>query len=798
MEQDDPPSPFKVPSVPGAPLYPASPERMNQNRPPPSPAVAAVLTNSEKHHRRQTSEVQSKVAFLNSLSRPGTPNAPVPQPQTNAQSASAALQRALMGREEAESALILANAQISQAHMRERKISERVESLIEDLQSAKERQAHERQVFEKEVRKARKDAFRAGSALVKLQEDLKEARTENSGLRKDIQREKEAKEMAKQEAFERAYTLSGQAEELQVLKEQLRSMEAERDAAQLAHKAGEMVRPEPTPTEQKQAREIPDRPSHEDRSEEQYLNDTMTWIKGVVRGDEPEEIHELKSEISFLQFQVRGTMWKIEQQKKDLQFQLLSCQGKLCPCRLAEKRGEYYIYDQEKHNRLMKRPEFAQKYQEEMDRLKPAREAHQAEVAREQAVWEAEAPARAERQRKWEETKRRNMSAFRGLTLKNFDKWKEAKEAANTNNQSAPSSANAGKAAAGLEPAQTDVKFSPTSGTFQKVEIPANPSPSNPKESEKAEVNSHSFSDDRESSLAMPRDRPIGAGESANDQPEQNMTKPQEDKVAQVPLRQESGHPERQDVDESEQGKDTQAAIRQGSPMEHPERSSSASSSTKQAPPQAPDMVERDAHEGDAEEEFIARTLPRPLSALTAAGESLVRQGAISPALSAFSSGPAPAPLDEVLFSDDEDDIVTSARASNVQSASQPADSQNPRNSGSPIQTPVRPRSQTAGTIANITTTTFVPLRGHDDSIDASDPTPGTPGTPISREAALAQIRARRDRARSVVLKEAKTAPGTPANARRGLTGGLSVLRSAGPDKGVDKAREFSAHSNAF
>lgn len=797
MEQGDPPSPFKLPSIPGAPLYPASPERMNQNRPPPSPAVAAVLTNSENSHRRQTSDVQSKVAFLNRLSRPGTPTMPALQSQTNAQSASAALQRALMGREEAESALASANAQISQANMRERKISERVESLIEDLQSAKERQAHERQVFEKEVRKARKDAFRAGSALVKLQEDLKEARSENSGLRKDIQREKEAKDSAKQEAFERAYTLSGQAEELQVLKEQLRSVEAERDAARLAQKAGEMARPEPSVTEPIQTREILDRPSHEGRSEEQYLSDTMSWIKDVVRGGEPEKIHELKSEISFLQFQVRGTMWKIEQQKKDIQFQLISCQGKLCPCRMAEKRGEYYIYDQEKHKRLMQRPEFARKYHEELERLKPVREAYQAEVAREQAQWEAEAPARAERQRKWEETKQRNMEAFRGLTLKNFEDRKAAKEAANTSNQSAPSSAKDGKAFADLGTARTDVTFSPTSGTFQKVEIPADRSSSNPKESEKAEVFSHSLSKHGESSQASSIDRPIGADESACDQPEEDVTKPQEDRSFRIPLRAESEHPERQDINEFRQAKDTHAIVGQENPVENPERSLPASTSMSEAPQQAPD-VERDADERDAREEIIAHTLARPLSALTGVGDSPVRQGAISPALSTFSSGLAPAAPDEVLFSDDEDEIVTSARASDAHFASQSADSQNPRNSSSPIQTPVRPRSQIAGTIANITTTTFVPLRGDDDSIDASGPTPRTPGTPISREAALAQIRARRDRARSVVLKEAKTAPGTPANARRGLTGGLSVLRSAGPGKGVDKAREFSAHSNAF
>ncbi|KAL5364949.1 hypothetical protein BJX96DRAFT_179410 [Aspergillus floccosus] len=193
-----------------------------------SPSYSSDLRSIPRKGARGLSDVQAKVAFLNNLSRTGSPagNAPPPPPQTSSSSnagSSAALQRAILGREEAESALAHVNAQLEEAQSRERRISERLESLLEELASVKERQGHERNVFEKEIRKARKEAFRAGSTLVKLQEDLKNAKNEAKGLKDELRAEKEAKEQAKQEAFERAYALAGLMEEMEVLKEQLRA-----------------------------------------------------------------------------------------------------------------------------------------------------------------------------------------------------------------------------------------------------------------------------------------------------------------------------------------------------------------------------------------------------------------------------------------------------------------------------------------------------------------------------------------------------------------------------------------------
>jgi hypothetical protein len=221
MEQS--PNPFKIPTSPSTPLQQLSPDRINQQRIPNSPSLANQLSVADGKLRHSI-DVQSKVALINSLNPATSP--------TRQQSASshAALQRALLGREEAEDALRTSNTQLAEAELRQHKIGERLETLMQDLQTAKDRQIHERQVFEKEVRKARKDAFRAGSALVKMQEDLKESRAEARNLKAENQRERFEKEKSKQESFERAYTLAGLLEEVESMRGKMQAMEATRQA----------------------------------------------------------------------------------------------------------------------------------------------------------------------------------------------------------------------------------------------------------------------------------------------------------------------------------------------------------------------------------------------------------------------------------------------------------------------------------------------------------------------------------------------------------------------------------------
>ena len=377
---------LRRPASPGTPLYALSPERVNQQRLPPSPSFPNHL---DKHHRN-SSDVASKVAFLNSLSSAASPN------RQQSASSHAALQRAILGREEAEAALHAANSQLVEAQVRERRISERVESLMEELQTVKERQAHERQVFEKEVRRARKDAFKAGSNLVKAQEDLKEARVEVTTLRAEVDKERSGKEQARQEAFERAYTLAGILEEMEVMREKLRSAEAERDAVLLEQKAIVVQGQEPNEDhrpEDEGREEVPEQPRE---LQEQHMFDGQAQksrsdcdlpgrsptarrrknrFERLLPVDSPENTPlinfgnrsiskaytniadegkdefmgdgeaDLEDQLLDLRAELRWERSLRERADDMVHFLQMECQFKMCACRIAEKSGTRFIHD---------------------------------------------------------------------------------------------------------------------------------------------------------------------------------------------------------------------------------------------------------------------------------------------------------------------------------------------------------------------------------------------------------------------------------------------------------------------
>ncbi|KAF5857663.1 hypothetical protein ETB97_005455 [Aspergillus alliaceus] len=323
---------------------------------------------------RGLSDVQAKVAFLNNLSRGNSPAAA--QSQSSAGN-SAALQRAILGREEAESALANVSAELSEAQSRERRISERLESLLEELQKAKARQTNERAVFEKEIRKARKEAFRAGSVLVKVQEDLKQARSEAKSLKDEVQSEREAKEKAKQEAFERAYTLAGLTEEIEVLKGRLRAADANNHANALEARARKMHKENvgrlslaegdlaflktPTPRRPKRSAAESDDTPATDRPNTSIAQDTPpkrprvsnvrpwnetqkkgVWIENDLFEWEMDEMALLKRELQ--------TERRRRVDAEDLiQFMNVECMFKRCSCRIKEMLEESHTHETTDH-----------------------------------------------------------------------------------------------------------------------------------------------------------------------------------------------------------------------------------------------------------------------------------------------------------------------------------------------------------------------------------------------------------------------------------------------------------------
>ncbi|KAJ5259293.1 hypothetical protein N7478_012274 [Penicillium angulare] len=422
-------SPTRPILSPSKVLNQVSPDRMNQQNISASPSLPSDLFNIHHKGNKGVSEVQAKVAFLNSLSR-GSPGA-----QAQAATNHAALQRAILGREEAESALTTVQEELSEAQSRERRISERLESLLEELHGTKERQAHERSIFEKEIRKARKEAFRAGSTLVNLQEELKHAKSESKALKYEVSAERESKDKAKQEAFERAYALAGLTEELEVLKGKLRSMEASNHSNKLEVRAHEIRKEDfgrlslaegdlaflTTPRRPKRAATDSIRSfSQEGELEEvaeatppkrQRLSEvnspvkdspTTTITPASETGDET--VDDLKDELHFERRR------RIEAEDM-IHYMNIECQFEQCSCRIAERDGRRYIYDAEYFEKFQK-PQLEAKAKieaKEQARLVAQAQADEEEARRVEAEAQAQAEAQAEAEAK--ETRRAQAEA---------------------------------------------------------------------------------------------------------------------------------------------------------------------------------------------------------------------------------------------------------------------------------------------------------------------------------------------------------------------------------------------------
>ncbi|KAH6724261.1 hypothetical protein BKA61DRAFT_503137 [Leptodontidium sp. MPI-SDFR-AT-0119] len=229
---------FKFPGSPGTPLFQVSPERVNQQR---ASTIFDESPSGSPHRHSRESSVHDKVAAFNSLAFQGK--------QLERKANDAALKRAMLGREEAESEMRryreetrALRRQVDEGKERERRVGERLENVMENYGRAKETHAHTQTLWEKEIRRARKESFKSQSAVVKLQEELKSARNAMKMAQADLEQEKERSMKREQEAFAARYQLVGVQEEVSQVHEQLKLVEQERDALRTIAQNEEIAR----------------------------------------------------------------------------------------------------------------------------------------------------------------------------------------------------------------------------------------------------------------------------------------------------------------------------------------------------------------------------------------------------------------------------------------------------------------------------------------------------------------------------------------------------------------------------
>lgn len=203
---------------PGA-LQPVSSDRFNQQRD----------ARREEDRQRDSITVSDKISQFNSLS--------MQSKQLERKTADAALKRAMLGREEAEAEMRRYRDEAralrkycEEGKERERRVGERLETVMENYGRAKETHAHTQALWEKEIRRMRKETFKLNSQIVKLQEELKSARTALKSAEELLDLEKDRSKTREQEAFTARYSLVGVQEQLKQSQERIKMLEQERDA----------------------------------------------------------------------------------------------------------------------------------------------------------------------------------------------------------------------------------------------------------------------------------------------------------------------------------------------------------------------------------------------------------------------------------------------------------------------------------------------------------------------------------------------------------------------------------------
>lgn len=206
----------------------------------------------------------------------------------------------------------------------------------EELHRTKEKQAHAQGVYEKEVRRARKEAFKSSSALVKLQEELKTTRNRYTLMREEVEVQKRKTEQKEQEAFASQYQLVGLQEELERSKHQMKVVEEERDALKTNLKQEEVAR---IAAEGKialpPAQETDELASPKKRRRESAKEKMDPRAMNVEEVDEMAHLREDLRMEKRLRMEATGL----------IDFMKMECQFHCCPCRLAEQQGTRYVHD---------------------------------------------------------------------------------------------------------------------------------------------------------------------------------------------------------------------------------------------------------------------------------------------------------------------------------------------------------------------------------------------------------------------------------------------------------------------
>ncbi|KAH8842488.1 hypothetical protein MCOR01_006394 [Pyricularia oryzae] len=334
-----PPSPS-----PGTPLQTASADRVNHQREQSlaSPFQQSLTNTPGRDHSRESS-VHDKINQFNNLA--------VHSKQLERKTADAALKRAMLGREEAEAEMRrhrdeakLLRKQVDEGKERERRVGERLETVMENYGRAKETHAHTQALWEKEIRRARKETFKLQSVIVKLQEELKSARAAAKTAEESLAQESQRRGDREQEAFSARYGIAEVQEKfeeaqgrIQILEQECDVIRQERDAFKTLAKTeedvariaaeGRLPLPKSKPTEGEEEDEFTS-----PKKKRQRLSSSPPPVE--IRTSEANE-----AELEELSFLLQLERQRADRAEGHIEYLKAECQLRMCPCMKSRPRS---------------------------------------------------------------------------------------------------------------------------------------------------------------------------------------------------------------------------------------------------------------------------------------------------------------------------------------------------------------------------------------------------------------------------------------------------------------------------
>ena len=209
----------------------------------------------------------------------------------------------------------------------------------EELQREKEKHTHAQSIYEKEVRRARKEAFKSSSALVKLQEELKSARNKYTLMREEVEVQRRKLAAKERERFAAECQMVDLREELGRLKKQNESVEAERDALKTSLKEEEIAR-----IAAEGAIALP--PSREGEEFASPGKRSRHQHRESLKENIDPEATEVEDELLLLKEALQMEKRLRLRADDQVHFMKMECQFQCCSCRVAERQGIEYVHDE--------------------------------------------------------------------------------------------------------------------------------------------------------------------------------------------------------------------------------------------------------------------------------------------------------------------------------------------------------------------------------------------------------------------------------------------------------------------